>query len=546
MCRDWLLSLRPSDIPWFDGSPVSEGDAAAVNPERVAERKEAEVRSAELVAGLLADWAETDRDWRELAGHLVDFHKRAAKSEWWAMFHRQDMSEGELIDDAECIGGLQRDPRRLPEPESRSIIYSFRFLAQDFKLRLGDRPRIADPLDPAGEIVRLDEDKFEISLKRSNQREPLPEVFSLIPAGPIGDEVLRGAIARYIGAVLDGNEDRYAATTGILRRGYPRFCGPATIGDDADDLARAIDAIGRLEWSHILIQGPPGAGKTHASAHAIVELLSRGKRIGVSSHSHKAINNLLQAVEAAATDRGLRFSGIKKSSYEEQFLNGSIVEDTTDNGYATGGGHDLIVGTAWLFAREELDQQLDYLFVDEAGQVSLANTIAMAVSARNIVLVGDQMQLSQPLKGSHPGRSRLSALEHLLDGAATVPPERGVFLSETRRMHPDLCRFVSDAFYEGRLKPEAQNERQCLVLGPEADPALAPAGLRFITIEHEACSQRSEPEAERVRQLYQSLLVQRWTDREGRVRPIGAKDILVVSPYNMQVNLLRTRMPEGA
>ena len=202
-------------------------------------------------------------------------------------------------------------------------------------------------------------------------------------------------------------------------------------------------------------------------------MLARAKRVGVSSHSHKAINVLLRAVEAAAAERGLRFRGVKKSSFEEQYLNGSIIEDTTDNDYAAAGGHDLIAGTAWLFgAREELDQQLDYLFVDEAGQVSLANTLAMA-SARNVVLVGDQMQLSQPLQGSHPGRSGLSALEQLLDGVATVPPERGIFLSRTHRMHPDLCRFVSDAFDHGRLLPEAGTERQRLLLAADADPGLA-------------------------------------------------------------------------
>jgi superfamily I DNA and/or RNA helicase len=190
--------------------------------------------------------------------------------------------------------------------------------------------------------------------------------------------------------------------------------------------------------------------------------------------------------------------------------------------------------------------QVDYLFIDEAGHVSLANTIAMGVCAKNVMLVADQMQLSQPLKGSHSGRSGLSALEHLLDGAATVPPERGISLSKTRRMHPDLCRFVSDAFYDGRLLAEAGNERQCLVLDPNADPALAATGLRSISIEHEGCSQKSEPEADRVRQIYESLLDQRWTDRDGRVRPMRVDDILVVSPYNMQVNLLRTSLPEGA
>ena len=135
--------------------------------------------------------------------------------------------------------------------------------------------------------------------------------------------------------------------------------------------------------------------------------------------------------------------------------------------------------------------------------------------------------------------------DHAL-GNLTVPPKRGIFLSKTRRLHPDLCRFISDAFYDGRLMPEVGNERQGLVLDPNADPALAPTGLRFVCVEHEACSQKSDAEANRVHQLNESLLGQRWTDREGRVCPIGVDDILVVSPYNMQVNSLRTRLPEGA
>src|SRR5207253_9778899 len=130
-----------------------------------------------------------------------------------------------LIDDAQCIVELESDPGRPPFPEKRSIVYSFRFPAQDFKMSLGGEVLIADTLAPAGEIVRLDEDKFEISLKRGKNREPLPHRFSLIPKGPLGDKVLRAAIARYIGAVLNGDQDQYAAITGILRRDYPRFQG---------------------------------------------------------------------------------------------------------------------------------------------------------------------------------------------------------------------------------------------------------------------------------------------------------------------------------
>jgi hypothetical protein len=197
-----------ADIPWFDGGPVTEADAHALDPERVAKRKEAEERNAALIARLLGGAPEGERQWRELAGHLVDFHRREAKPEWWAMFNRQDMSEEELIDDAECVGGLEADPDRPPFAEKKSVVYSFRFPAQDFKLRLGDSPRTADTLDSAGEIVRLNEDAFEISIKRRKNRDQLPPAFSLIPSGPIGDEILRAAIARYVGAVLKGNDDQ--------------------------------------------------------------------------------------------------------------------------------------------------------------------------------------------------------------------------------------------------------------------------------------------------------------------------------------------------
>jgi uncharacterized protein len=208
--------------------------------------------------------------------------------------------------------------------------------------------------------------------------------------------------------------------------------------------------------------------------------------------------------------------------------------------------HQLVAGTAWLFARPELDQAFDYLFIDEAGQVSLANVVAIGVSARNIVLVGDQMQLAQPLKGVHPGNSGCSALEYLLGPLATVPPDRGIFLATTRRMHPDVCRFISDAVYDGRLVPEEENASQGLVFGANVDPALVRSGIRFVSVEHDGCAQKSETEASRIREVYWSLLQQQWTNNKGTTRPIGPDDILVVSPYNVQVNHLKSVLPTGA
>jgi uncharacterized protein len=303
-----------------------------------------------------------------------------------------------------------------------------------------------------------------------------------------------------------------------------------------------------LNQSYLYIQGPPGAGKTWTGARLVVELLDKKKRVGISSNSHKAINKLLAEVESVAGKKRVPFKGVKKADARkpETEFDGRFVENVYENRDAIGSGAQLLAGTAWLFADPGLDQALDYLFVDEAGQVALANLVAMGVAARNLVLVGDPMQLGQPIQGVHPGRSGESALEYLLDGLATIPDERGVFLPHTFRMHPDVCRFISEAVYDSRLKAEASNARQRLVLAPGADPRLKPTGLAFVPVAHDACAQRSEEEAAAVKELYASLLAQRYVNRRGEERAMGAENILVVAPYNMQVNLLKRVLPEGA
>ena len=169
--------------------------------------------------------------------------------------------------------------------------------------------------------------------------------------------------------------------------------------------------------------------------------------------------------------------------------------DVDENEVALDDHWQLVAGTAWLLARPEADQQFDYLFVDEAGQVSLANLAAMGACARNIVLLGDQMQLGQPIQGVHPGRSGESSLEYLLDGHATVPPERGVFLPITWRMCPDVCRFISEAVYDGRLFPEERTP-PAAGAGREAASRIAADRRGVLADGHTGCG-RSPEEAER-------------------------------------------------
>lgn len=546
LCRDWLLTLRPAGATWR-----SVGESEPPSAEKLQARKDSELRTQRMAAALIADAPEADRPWRGLLANLLEFHRREAKPEWWAMFSRLEMTDEELLDDAACLAQLTADRTRPVRAEKRSKIYAFTFPAQDFKLRLGDEPLRAGSGEPAGEITFIDENERRVELKLGPSRSAIAEGTGLIPKGPIGDEPLREAVYRYSTAVVDGAGNRYSAITDILARRVPQIdalpVGTAVIAAATDVVAGTLSALRRLQGSYLLIQGPPGAGKTYVSSQAIVALLKSGARIGVASNSHKAINHLLAEVHQAAVKAGVTYRGVKKSSREEQFMTGCpAITNTLDNKVGTSREFNLVAGTAWLFARPEMDQSLDYLIVDEAGQVSLGNLVAMGVAAKNIVLVGDQMQLSQPIQGSHPEGSGMSGLDHLMGDWATVPPERGVFLGVTRRMHPEVCKFISDAVYDGRLTSYADTVQQRLVLPPDVGFPVAATGIRFVSVLHQHCTQRSREEAEAVAKTYSELLRCRWVNQEGIEQVTTAADILVVSPYNMQVDLLRNTLPSGA
>ncbi|QQP89852.1 TM0106 family RecB-like putative nuclease [Skermanella sp. TT6] len=543
--RDWLVSIRPAGLGWFDAEPDG-ADAAALERQRAAEAE----RQA-LDALLLGGAPDGELPVRRLIADLAEFHRRAQKPDWWALFDRQTRAEDELVDDAECLGALILDGR--PAPAGRSLLYTYRFPPQDTKLRAGAKPTVAATGRPAGTIESLDLRGGTVVIRRGTRQEPLPSDLCLGPPLPVEDTVLRAAIRRFAGSVAAG-DGRFAALEAILRREPPRLAGRApgapVVAAGSGLLEGSVAAIAALDGSYLVVQGPPGTGKTYTASHAILDLLRRGRRVGVSSNSHKAINNLLAAVERLAADTGFTFRGVKKSAPDDgSALNGRLIEDVFNNAEvddAIDAGARLVAGTAWLLARPELEGRIDTLFVDEAGQVSLANLVAMGTSASNIVLVGDQMQLSQPVQGTHPGGSGAGVLEHLLGGRATVPPDRGVFLDASHRMHPAVCGWVSETIYDGRLNAAPGTAFQVLELGPGAHPALAPAGVRFVPAAHEGRTQRSPEEAELVRSVWTSLMGQRYRDRHGRIHAFGPDNVLVVAPYNVQVNHLAEILPSGA
>ena len=335
LCRDWLISLRPADAKWFD--PEAEKAAeAADDAEREAKRRENDARILGLREALVAGVSEREHEWRELLGYLLEYHRREARSEWWKFFERLDPAY-DLIEDIDCIGGLTVDTTHPPLPDKQSAIWRLDFPEQEFKLCVGDDPVRCDTGKAAGKVVALNEDERWLELRVGPSRPPFGESTSLIPGGPINDGPMREAISRYAGAVLEGRQDDFAAVTSILRKEKPRLEGKVILPGAADQLTETVDAIARMDRTHLVIQGPPGSGKTFTSAHAIVSLLETGKRVGVMSMSHKAINNLLMEVEEVAAKGGVTFRGVKLSSQEDQRLSGKTIEDTGDNKAVIGG-----------------------------------------------------------------------------------------------------------------------------------------------------------------------------------------------------------------
>ena len=500
---------------------------------------------------------------QKLLAELLEFHRREAKQYWWKYFDWISSKHEELVDQSECIGNVRRTDRA-PLPDKQSLIAEYRFdPAQDIKFVPGSDCQVYIEYDNVlgAEIRDLDTDTglftLRISKKKLEEIGGFPAIASILPGGPISTKVMTESIFAIASEFKETKLRRSLpmAISELLYRTLPQIeghkAGAPLITDGDLPLDRTIDLIKRMRGTTICIQGPPGAGKTYTGSHVIHALLKGGQRVGVTSNSHKAIENLMGAVLNVANKHTTDITGFK-SGGEPEFLEKTGLKKFETKNIAglkaAPNGHILIGGTAWTFSREEACSEgkevLDYLFVDEAGQVSLANLVAMSRSTKNIVLMGDQRQLEQPIQGSHPGESGESCLNYLIQDHATIPAELGIFLGTTFRMRPEVCKFVSDNFYESRLVADRSTLKNELILHASCQGVGKTEGILFIPVEHEACSQSSLEEATSITSLITELLKSQIKDLKG-TRPLTLKDILVVAPYNLQVNLLKQTLPNG-
>jgi uncharacterized protein len=549
--RDWLEARRAEAIRDL-GFEIPRPEAHDSAPgEKVAK---ADADTADLVARLtagipdaIADQGVDDQALGLLA-HLLGWHRREERSQWWDYYRRLEKTPDELIDDRESLGGLD-----LVGPVGevkQSIINRYSFPPQENKIRPGGDVEDSATQKSPGAIVGVDNNAGWIDISRArDSNKPHPR--ALVPGRPFDTVEQRRALARMAEAVIVGGLDAAMShRTGLsLLRGLPPS-GEGIAGPLQRPGEGRLDAAIRLglgiRGSYLPIQGPPGSGKTWTAARMIVALVDAGSRVGVTATSHKVISNVLEGICAYCDEVGRPMPRILQKAGEGDGSSIDGVERTTDNkvvdeGLADG-EVDVVAGTSWLFSREVMERELDVMFVDEAGQMSLADALALSQAARNLVLLGDPQQLSQPSQGTHPPGAGVSSLGHVLGANPTLPDNRGIFLATTHRMHPDVCEFISEMAYEGRLHSEPDCARQEVV----GEGLLSGTGLRYIAVEHQGNRTSSPEEVAVVAREYQGLLKRSWVDKTGVEQPITAADILVVAPYNAHVARLTEVLPENA
>jgi uncharacterized protein len=560
--RDWLEGLR-AEFAATTGREVPRPALrlAPVPPDLT----EAQARVEALVQRMAgADVMPTDpldrtptqqATW--LLAQLLGWHRREGKSAWWEFHRLMDLTPENLVDEDDPIGLLE--PLGPVDDERKGKqVWRYGYPAQDYDLGRG---QVFDPAKKqaqpdenpfrwaVGDVVAVDPAERTLDLRRV-VAEPHPR--AIVPLRWIATKAHQEALFD-LGCWV---ADHGIQAAGPARAGRDLlFRLPPRVGLWLDEplrhegepaLVTARRLATSLDHTTLAIQGPPGSGKTYTGARMVCTLLAAGKRVGITATSHKVIGNFLKAVLDAAETEGVSVLPVQKGDVGEVLDDPRVTrgKDATDvRSRLDDRRANVAAGTTWLWASPRMAESVDVLFVDEAGQISLANVVAIARATENLVLLGDPQQLDQPLQGSHPPGADRSALAHVLGDSATMPPTQGLFLESTWRLHPAVCAFTSEVFYDDRLEPQPDLAMQRL------DTRVTPvAGPVLHAQPTEGADNESPAEADAVAKLASDIVdgSSTWTDRLGVVRPVTWDDVLIVAPYNAQVGAIRRRLPPEA
>jgi len=488
---------------------------------------------------------------RELVSDMLEFHKREEKSEWWLFFERIQKDYQELIDDMDSIGDCRKIKYFKNEKGNPNL--ELKYVDQFFKMREGKTVINLDNEKPTslGVIIKTDLKNNLIVIQTSKNKpiEKFPSHFNLGADRPIDSSKLRASLYRFANSLSDGAA--FKNILNLLNISKPSFKNSYNFQktkDQNDFLEFTTKALINLKNSYLFIQGPPGSGKTYTTAYAIIQLLKMNKSIAITSNSHKAIIQVLATIDKLCLERenNFQFKGVKKSNAsEESKYESTNIKSSKDKLPYLKSDYQLLAATKYELANIEYDGIFDYVFIDEAGQFSIADTVVCGLSGKNLILVGDPKQLNQPSSISHPGKSGLSALEYILNNKNTVDEGYGIFIDQTRRMNKKINHFISTAFYDDRLVSHDETLNRKLIIKDYSPSIKLPnEGIVLIETNHDNNAQNSDEEILIIKKIYNFLLNQKIKIKE-KIRKLVIEDILVIAPYNVQVNSLSEQLPDG-
>ena len=518
--RDWLEGIRTGLIA--AGASLPRPELGSSEPaEAVSARQQ---RVAELAARLTVEVPTNledrnpEQQARWILANTLDWHRRELKSAWWEYFRLAALPAEDLLDERCALSGLTF--AGVAGGTAKAPVHRYRFPPQEVELRGGESLRAAGGAKLGGvTTISLEDRTVDIKKRRDTASVHPDAVFAhdLVGTDVMSDAVFR--IGEYVAAHGMTGAARFRAARDVLLRRPPRLGDEPLHRPGESAVDSAVRIAPRLAGGVLAIQGPPGAGKTYTAARMICALVQAGRRVGITANSHKVIRNLLDAVVEAADELSIDARCIQKVAEPQGDVHRIRFTTVNDEIFAAiGASCQVAAGTAWLWSREDAFEAVDVLFVDEAAQMSLANVLAVSQACTTLVLLGDPQQLEQPMQGSHPEGTAVSALDHILAGKATIDDTEGLFLEETWRLHPDICAFTSELFYEGRLRSHAGLERQSV----KSTSRWAGTGLMYLPVAHQGNQSSSPEEADRIRDMVNEILDARstWVDRHGQERPI--------------------------
>ena len=547
--RDWLEGVRSQLLN--DGTIIERPLLLSGDLSEEAQEVQAEIAHLfnALIKDISSDPSERtpEQNGRWLLANILEWHRRENKVTWWEKYRLNDLSDEEMRDESLALSGLEFNEVVPEEPGSRARVptHRYTFDPQEFEFKEGLEVFVKGDLQKLGTMVAFDAENRFVDIKKTNKTIDLHPhaVIASEPNPP--DKVLKDSLRRLAADItthgIEASLPNRISAQALLTRKLPLDGAELRVGKES-----VLDAGCRLVRNLkgvLAVQGPPGAGKTFTGARMIVDLLKAKKRVGVTATSHKVIANLLAEVASVAEKDGMGNVCFQKVKDVSETKGVTELKGNEIDLYV--GQPGIVIGsTAWLFAGEDAAGKFDVLFVDEAAQMSLANVLAVTQAAPAMVLLGDPRQLEQPTKATHPDGTGVSALDHILGGAQTIQPDMGLFLEQSWRMHPEICEFISENFYEGRLEPTGEKN---LSLQAISGSNINGSGLRILPIAHSGNQVRSQEEAGAIAELVKFIISNGhcWIDDEGGSHSIGWGDILIVAPFNAQVRLISSLLPDA-